>query len=333
MRISLLGERELIKKIAAVVGGVNDREAAGIGDDAALTRISAGLWLVTAKDMLVEGVHFLLPQTAPADLGYKSLAVNLSDLAAMGARPKNAFVALALHPETDSEFVLDFFRGMKELALQFDVAISGGDLVQSPGPLAVSVTVQGEVLREKALLRSGGLPGDVLCTTGPWGASAAGLLLLRENYNCPEDVREAALQAHFRPRPRVEEALWLVKSGAVRAAIDLSDGPLKDILEIMDASGCGAQFFARQIPVHPAAADVARLAGLEPLELALNGGEDYELLCAVPERIFDGLACEYAARFGTPLYPCGVLTEKKNLEMITDGGKREKISFTGYRHF
>ena len=316
MRISLLGERELIKKIAAVVGGVNDREAAGIGDDAALTRISAGLWLVTAKDMLVEGVHFLLPQTAPADLGYKSLAVNLSDLAAMGARPKNAFVALALHPETDSEFVLDFFRGMKELALQFDVAISGGDLVQSPGPLAVSVTVQGEVLREKALLRSGGLPGDVLCTTGPWGASAAGLLLLRENYNCPEDVREAALQAHFRPRPRVEEALWLAKSGAVRAAIDLSDGPLKDILEIMDASGCGAQFL-RQIPVHPAAADVARLAGLEPLELALNGG-DYELLCAVPERIFDGLACEYAARFGTPFIPAGS-DGKKNLEMITDG--------------
>ena len=123
MRISLLGERELIKKIAAVVGGVNDREAVGIGDDAALTRISAGYWLVTAKDMLVEGVHFLLPQTAPADLGYKSLAVNLSDLA-VWAPGQECLCRWRFTRKRTVNLSLTF-RGMKELAMQFDVAISG----------------------------------------------------------------------------------------------------------------------------------------------------------------------------------------------------------------
>ncbi|HHX75730.1 MAG TPA: thiamine-phosphate kinase, partial [Firmicutes bacterium] len=164
MKISEIGEQALIKEIAAVVAKTADREGVGIGDDAALARVADGSFVVTSKDMLVEGVHFLLPRITAPDLGYKALAVNLSDLAAMGAKPRHAFVALALPAGTECEFVLDFYRGMMELAENYGLAVSGGDLVASPGPLVVSVTVQGEVRRDCALLRRGARPGELICT-------------------------------------------------------------------------------------------------------------------------------------------------------------------------
>ena len=223
MKINEIGEQALIKEIAALTASTADREGVGIGDDAALTRVADGTFVATSKDMLVEGVHFLLPGITAQDLGFKALAVNLSDLAAMGAKPRHAFVALALPAGTECEFVLDFFRGMMELAKSYGIAISGGDLVASPGPLVVSVTVQGEVRREQALLRRGARPGELVCTTGSLGASAAGLALLLQDIPCSDKVRAAALQAHFRPRPRVREGLWLAAGGVVTTAIDISD--------------------------------------------------------------------------------------------------------------
>ena len=133
MKIGKIGERALINEIAALVAKTADKQSLGIGDDAALTKVSTDCWLVTSKDMLVQGVHFLLPEITAQDLGYKALAVNLSDLAAMGAKPRHAYVALALPPETETEFVLSFYRGMLELAVPFSVSISGGDLVVLPG--------------------------------------------------------------------------------------------------------------------------------------------------------------------------------------------------------
>ncbi|NLM46822.1 MAG: thiamine-phosphate kinase [Firmicutes bacterium] len=333
MKISEIGEQALIKEIAALVASTADRDGVGIGDDAALARFADGAYVATSKDMLVEGVHFLLPGITAQDLGFKALAANLSDLAAMGARPRHAFVALALPAGTECEFVLDFFRGMMQLAEKYGIAVSGGDLVASPGPLAVSVTVQGEVRREQALLRRGARPGELICTTGSLGASAAGLTLLLQDMPCDDKVRAAALKAHFRPEPRVREGIWLAKSGAVTAAMDISDGLLKDIREIMEVNGCGALFYEEKIPVDPVARAVAAAAGRLPLDFALHGGEDYELLFTVPENAFEGLSGAYLAHFGRPLYALGRLTEEMRLQMVTKDGKWEELEFAGYRHF
>ncbi|NLP36587.1 MAG: thiamine-phosphate kinase [Firmicutes bacterium] len=333
MKIGKIGERALINEIAALVAKTADKQSLGIGDDAALTKVSTDCWLVTSKDMLVQGVHFLLPEITAQDLGYKALAVNLSDLAAMGAKPRHAYVALALPPETETEFVLSFYQGMLELAEPFSVSISGGDLVASPGPVIVSITVQGEVPSKQALLRSGASAGDIICTTGPLGASAAGLLLLTHKIDCPPAVRAAALQAHHRPEPRIKEAIWLAESGVVTSAIDLSDGLLKDIREILEHSRCGALLEAEKIPLHPAAAEVGAAMGKPALELALNGGEDYELLCTVRAADFLELAKAYEARFSQPLYALGRISAESELKMITKEGKGEKIEFTGFQHF
>lgn len=337
MKISELGERALIKQISALVQKTAEPGMLGIGDDAALTRAREGAWLVTTKDMLVEGVHFLLPAVSPYDLGYKALAVNVSDVAAMGGSPRHVYVALALPKSTEVGFVLDFYRGLLNVAERFGISVSGGDTVGSPGPLVVSITVQGEVNSERALLRSGGSPGDILCSTGPLGASAAGLLLLlRDSHNknnLPSELYQAALDAHLRPSPRVAEGLFFAESGAVTAAMDLSDGLLKDLGEICDASGCGACLDGQAVPVHPAAAAVALLHKRDALDLALNGGEDYELLLAVKPVMFPSLAETYFSRFGTPLYRFGELVREKGLSLVTKEGKREKLSFTGFKHF
>lgn len=334
MKIGRLGERALIKRIAELTkAGERADGTVGIGDDAALTEPREGKWLATTKDMLVEGVHFLLPHISPRDLGYKALAVNLSDLAAMGAVPRHVFVALALPKETDADWILEFYHGLHELAAPHGVTVAGGDTVGSPGPLVVSITAQGEVAREKALLRSGAAPGDIICVTGPLGASAAGLQCVLHNAPCPRDIREEALRAHYRPVPRLAEGAFFAESGVVTAAMDLSDGLAKDLLEICEQSGCGALLLAEQIPVHAAAAAVARVCGMDPLAMALHGGEDYELLATVNPGHFGALAAAYAARFGRPLVAVGETSGSAGIEMTTNDGKREKLTFTGFQHF
>lgn len=333
MKIGDLGERALIKQIAVLLGHCAGSGEVGIGDDAALTKPREGLWLVTTKDLLVEGVHFLLPTSSAANLGYKSLAVNVSDIAAMGGAPRYAYIGLALPKETSVEFVLEFYRGIKKVADQYGVVVCGGDTVASPGPLVISVTVQGEVKRENALLRSGASPGDILCTTAPLGASAAGLAIILHRLDCPKKLRNEALLAHTRPTPRVAEAAYLAESGCVSAAMDISDGLLKDLEEICAASCCGALIYEEQLPIHPAARAVATLQGISPLQLALNGGEDYELLISVRAGQFDLLAQGYASRFAPGLLRFGEISEEAGICLIRKDGKREKLNFTGFQHF
>ncbi|MHB1256506.1 MAG: thiamine-phosphate kinase, partial [Dethiobacteraceae bacterium] len=333
MQIGDLGERALIKKIVELLSSCAGPGEVGIGDDAALVKPGDGMWLLTTKDLLVEGVHFLLSAGSAADLGYKSLAVNVSDIAAMGGKPRHAYIGLAIPKETTVEFILDFYRGVKEVADRYGMFISGGDTVASPGPLVISVTVQGEAKRENVLLRSGASPGDILCVTGPLGASAAGLAIILHQLDCPEDLRKEALFSHTRPTPRVPEAAYLAESGAVSAAMDISDGLLKDLEEICEASDCGAVIYEEQLPIHRAARAVAALQGISPAQLALNGGEDYELLISVRPDQDDLLAQGYVSRFATGLQSFGKICEEKGIWLIKKEGKREKLSFTGFQHF
>jgi thiamine-monophosphate kinase len=273
-----IGEFGLIEALAARLDVPTD--GLGIGDDAAAWRPTPGSVVVATTDMLVEGIHFRLDWTTPRDLGRKALAVNLSDLAAMGARPGRALVSIGLLPG-QAGLVEELYDGMSELAREAGVWIVGGDTVRSPGPLIVNVALLGEADPARLLRRSGAVPGDVLMLTGIVGASAAGLdLLLRGDAQALARPDAAALlAAHFRPVPQLAAGSILAGLG-LHCAIDVSDGVASEARHIARAGGVSVEIDLERLPLAPEA--VALLGEERARELALSGGEDYQLLFAVP---------------------------------------------------
>jgi thiamine-monophosphate kinase len=272
----------------------------GIGDDCALIRPRAGEELAVTTDLSIAGRHFRLDWHPPEVIGYRALARGLSDLAAMGARPVAAFLSLGLPREltqargrtNPASWMSRFLDGLLGLANEHKTPLAGGDLAESPLALA-DIVLLGAVRRERALLRSGARPGDLIYVTGALGGAAAALerlekLAARRGFR-PEKLRTAkiaaALAAHLEPKPRIAQGLWLARRGAATAAIDLSDGLSTDLNHICEESDVGAEIEAALLPIHAGAS----------LEQALNGGEDYELLFAArPEtripRAIEGVA-------------------------------------------
>lgn len=255
----------------------------GIGDDAAIWRSDDDQEQVISTDALIEGVHFRLDWTSWEDLGHKSLAVNLSDLAAMGAEPALAVVTLGLRGDEPVADLEAMYGGMGGLALRHGVVIAGGDIVRVPEQRMISVTAVGTVARGQALLRSGAGVGDVIGVTGTIGAAAAGMRILMHPQEFKGHTTASKLtDAHLRPEPRIEAGRLLAQSGAT-AAIDLSDGLAGDLPKILDASGVSALIDEEDLPV------IAAVRALFPEsfhELALHGGEDYELLFTMPPDAF-----------------------------------------------
>ena len=281
-RVSDVGEFGLIARLDAALPDEVRRSSnveLEIGDDAAIWQPGPGASVVITTDSLVEEIHFRLDWTDWESLGHKALAVNVSDLAAMGAEPRLAVVTLGLR---GSERIADLealYSGMGDLARRYGVVIAGGDIVRSPYGLALHITALGELPGEKRLTRSGARPGDIIGVTGTLGASAAGMQLLAGD----EALRQAAtadllVQAHLRPEPRVPLGQILREEGAT-AAMDLSDGLMGDLPKILAASNVSAEIDLRAIPV---AAAVRALFPEQWLAFATRGGEDYELLFTVP---------------------------------------------------
>lgn len=282
-RVSEIGEFGLIAMLDAALPEEVRRSAAlelGIGDDAAVWRPSPGASVVITTDSLVEEVHFRLDWTDWESLGHKALAVNVSDLAAMGATPKLAVVTLGLRGSERIADLVALYTGMGDVARRYGLVIAGGDIVRSPFGLALHITALGEVLGEQRLTRSGARPGDIIAVTGTLGASAAGMQLLADP-SAPGFAATADLlvQAHLRPEPRVPLGQVLRERGA-GAAMDLSDGLMGDLPKILSASDVSAEIDLREIPV---AAAVRALFPEQWLDFATRGGEDYELLFTVPE--------------------------------------------------
>jgi len=263
--------------------------ALGIGDDAAVWQPAAGESVVVTTDSLVEGIHFRLEWTDWVSLGHKTLAVNLSDLASMGAAPRLAVVTLALRGDERVADLLDLYRGLGRLAEATGTLVAGGDIVRSPQALAFHVTALGETRGGRVLRRDGARPGDVVAVSGALGAAAAGLALLALD---PADPRRRAataellIAAHLRPRPRLALGELLLRNGA-SAAMDLSDGLMGDLPKLLAASGADAELEAEAIPI---AAALRALFPDRSLALALRGGEDYELLFTTPPAMFPGIA-------------------------------------------
>ena len=299
------GEAALIAAIRRTLGGSASGEGVerGIGDDAAVLVPPPGGRLVATVDMVVEGQHFRLDgprPSAPRDVGWRALAVNLSDVAAMGARPLWALCSLGLPPHVGAAALQGLYAGMRELAESHGVAIVGGNLARVPERLVVDVTLLGHA--RHPFLREGARPGDRLLVTGRLGAAAAGLALVEAEVRpsgaadpdppgrdasagapgaCP--VSPELEEAHLRPQPRVAEGLALAALGpdAVHAACDLSDGLALDASRLCPP-GCGVVLWEEALPVPPAVRAAAARLGVPPLRWALHGGEDYELLLAVP---------------------------------------------------
>lgn len=274
-----MSEAALIRAIAARAT-VRPGVRLGIGDDAAV--LDGEPAIVLAHDMLVQDVHFRLATAAPWDIGWKSLAVNLSDLAAMGAAPVAALVGLGLPGAAPPGLVDELYGGMETLAGEWGCTIAGGDTTAA-AELVVGVTAVGRMAPGVAAVRrTGARPGDLLCVTGPVGASGAGLRVLEDpSIPLPAALRDGVVAAHLRPRPRVAEGAALAAAGA-HAMLDCSDGLAIDASRLAAASGLRVVLDLGRVPLAAGVAEVAAALGLAADVMAATGGEDYELIVAVP---------------------------------------------------
>lgn len=284
MRLGDTSEFELIDRLTSGLATRPD-VVLGVGDDAALLELDSGMLLVATCDVQVEGRHFVRGVAAPEEIGRKALAVNLSDIASMGATPRWALVSLLLPPALDVSVLDGIYTGLRALAATYDVAVVGGNVSATDGLLAIDVTLLGAAPRERVLRRDGGRPGDVILVTGSLGGAAAGLLAVVKEPGAatvPEPALEQARRALVDPSPRVREGLALAAAGVVTAMLDISDGVASDLRHLCDRSDVGAELDAAAIPIDPASGIIASAYGRDPLALALSGGEDYELLFTVP---------------------------------------------------
>ena len=330
MTVSELGERALLARIQARLSTVGRRRASliiGIGDDAAVVAPTRNAYTAMTTDAHVEGVHFDRRYSAPADIGYRALAVNLSDLAAMGATPAWALLSLMLPDDLLVSDVEAMVEGSAELGQQFGCEVIGGNLTRSPGPLVVDVTAVGEVKPRRVLTRSGGRPGDGLWVSGSIGAAAAGLEMLGSGSRGGDCIAR-----YLRPEPRVRLGVAAAQARAVRAAMDLSDGLADAIHQLAEASGCGVEIDGDALPIDPAARAWWEDAGHDPVVRATTGGDDYELLFAVP-RTWGGRLRHARSRVAEPaLTRIGVLTKDPGARVLLRHGARETLP-RGFEHF
>lgn len=332
LHVKDIGEFELIDRLSnrlpEAARAQPDLEL-GIGDDAAVWTPAAGASIVVTTDALVENVHFRLDWTDWISLGHKMIAVNLSDIAAMGARPRVATIVLGL---TGEELVSDIealYVGAGGLAAAHGVVIAGGDVVRAPHDITLSVTVLGAVEKYRILSRGGAQPGDLIVVSGTLGASAAGMALLERGLDRTASG-SLLVAAHLRPNPRIALGKILFEQG-VTAAMDLSDGLVSDLPKILESSGVSARVDVSAIPILPA---IRALFPEEFEQLAVCGGEDYELLFTVPEDRLEGLR-EQANHIAATLTPIGrilVADTGSRLDLLKDG-IRFDAGDGGFDHF
>ncbi|MGC8810570.1 MAG: thiamine-phosphate kinase [bacterium] len=334
MELRELGEFGLIARIKGKLPPPAPGVLKGIGDDAAICSLGKDKALVSTVDLLVEGIHFDLSYTPPYFLGRKSLAVNLSDLAAMGAKPLYALISIALPTRLNVNFIDEFISGFLEVAKESRVSLIGGDTSASPDKLFISVTLLGEGAKEKLIYRQGAAVGDDIYITGTLGDSLWGMKILQQQKKEPFSEAESFLVGrHLNPTARVKEGQIIAQRNLAHAMIDVSDGLLSDLGHICTESKVGATIWAEEIPLSSALKILAKDKGEPPWKIALLGGEDYELLFTAP--------AEKAAEIEelNKEWDCGV-TQIGKIEILAHGlvvkdahGVIDISKYQGYEHF
>lgn len=340
--VAQLGERALIARLRSRLPPAPSSVVVGIGDDAAVVEPPRGALDVITADASVEGVHFDRRFCRPADIGHRALAVNLSDLAAMGAEPGLALLSLGLPDSLTVTDFDEFVEAFASLATTHGAAVVGGNLTRSPGPWFIDVTVLGSVRRRRALTRSGARPGDELFVTGQLGAARAGLALL-QGARVPgvveaegtgsllnADALADAMRRYRRPDARVRAGVLVGRTRSASACMDLSDGLADGVTQMAEASGVGAVVELGAIPCHPA---VATLWPHDAPRQALLGGDDYELLFAVPRRRRRAFLAALAGGRRVPVSRVGTVTARgEDVVMQAPDGRQDALP-RGYEHF
>lgn len=330
MKIAQLGEFALIDLIKQDTINKPDSVIIGIGDDAAVLSSTPGQLQLVTTDMLVEKVHFDLRTTSAWQLGYKAIGVNLSDIAAMGGMPRHVVVSIALPKELPVDFVVSLYDGMKEICREFHVNIVGGDTVSSPSGLVINVTVIGEVEPKKLQRRSGARVGELVVVTGTLGDSGCGLdLLIKGNWQeC--GFASTLVARHLMPRPQVGAGAQLASLGST-SMNDISDGLASEVNEIALASHVGMRIYEAQIPLSPELQATGTTFGKTPVQYALYGGEDYQLLFTIPPEEFNRVT---QVDIGVPLTVIGEVTnQSQGILFIDQEGNSSVLEAKGYNHF
>ncbi len=334
MRIRDIGEFGLIDTLAGKILPHSGRVVRGIGDDTAVVQEEPGRLLLLTTDMLVEDIHFDLRYCPLKAVGWKAVAVNVSDIAAMGGVPGFAVVSVSIPPEWEVRQVEELYSGLIACSGEYEVDIVGGDTVSSMRGLTINVALTGYVEPDRVVYRSGASPGDIIMVTGPLGSSAAGLFVLN-NY-LPDNrtgLQDQVISAHLYPRARLREGRILSGSGYISSMNDISDGLASEILEICRASSTGCTIYETAIPITEAVSAVAAEAGVSPSAWALYGGEDFELVFTVKP---DGLGRVTSALKEAGAFPreVGRITAPGQGCLLTDaGGRSREIKPGGYNHF
>ena len=333
MTLKEIGEFGFIKKISHGCLIRPDNIVKAIGDDAAAFKTKAGQLSLVTTDLLVERIHFLRDAISGFDLGYKSLAVNLSDIAAMGGTAREAFVSIAIPENCPMDYLEDIYRGMKHLAARYEVNILGGDTTRSKIDLILNVAVHGEVAEKEMLCRDAAQVGDIVFSTGFLGDSKAGLHLILNKIAADADEFKSLVEAHLLPEPHLHEGRFLAKQKAVHAAIDTSDGLSADLGHILEESRTGVRLEANEIPLSANLQKFCEQFNFEPLAYALSGGEDYTLLVTAAGESADQIAREFQDQFKRPLYAIGEITDSGQMELAWPDGSIKTITSTGWDHF
>jgi thiamine-monophosphate kinase len=326
MKLKELGEIGLLKRIETSLHAVDKEVLIGIGDDAAGVRFSNGADILITTDLLAEGIHFDLRYTPFYKLGAKALLANISDIAAMGGKPRYAVIAIALPQHIKVEDFDELYRGIKRAADSYNISIIGGDTSASKSGLMINITLLGESQRGYAIKRSSAKKGDKIFVTGTLGDSSAGLELLKKGKRSGY-----LIQRHLLPTPRVKEGVFLSKNRLATSMIDVSDGLATDLNHICGQSKVGAIIYEDKIPLSK------ELKGAKlrksPLDYALSGGEDYELLFTVKARDVEKIYNEISkGRLSASMI--GDITEmKKGIVIVDSKGQRMPLQPTGFNHF
>jgi thiamine-monophosphate kinase len=304
----------------------------GIGDDCAVISIGGNEHLLVTTDLLVERVHFFMNWASPEVIGAKALTANLSDIAACGGMPRDAFVSLAIPEAIDLEWLDGLYRGMADIARTFDVNLLGGDTTGSKSDFAINIAVTGLVPVDEVLFRHTARANDIIVLTGPTGESGAGLDILLGSSEMTHEMARPLVASHLEPRAHVREGRLLARSHACTAAIDVSDGISSDLRHICRGSGVGAVVYESQLPIGEKLSHAARTTGKDPLDWVLNGGEDYVLLAAVDPGLIEDLQKQFEAE-GLDLFPIGKFVASPAMELVRIDGSRQNLNPRGWDHF
>lgn len=333
LRLRHIGEFGLIDRVKKSVTNPSKSVIIGIGDDAAAITWQPEEVLLLTADAFAEGIHFNTSYATFWQIGWKAMAANLSDIAAMGGRPHSAAICLCVPGDLSVHAVDDLYRGMDAIGSRFGCSLVGGDTITSPGgEIVLSISMIGGVRPDRLKTRREARPGDLLCVTGDLGGAEAGLVMLSEGAPGSESTRPS--RRHLEPVPRLLEADTISESTGVHAMIDISDGLTCEVGHLCRESGVGARIFAGRIPIHRTTREVADRHASSGLDYALYGGEDFELLFAIESSEAEEIISAVADRTGTEVSTIGEITDAdRGIRLVTADGTVDALPDSGYRHF